>query len=1322
MASSFKSPSMSEPARKRKVRKVFFDNRRFVSNGRDDEGKTEVAKWRMKERMKTVGVALVCCLNIGVDPPDVSRTSPCARLECWLDPGSETPQKALEAIGNALQTQYERWQPRSRYKQCLDPTIDDVRKLCTSMRRSAKEERVLFHYNGHGVPKPTSNGEIWVFNKNYTQYIPLSIFELQSWMDSPSIYVFDCSAAGLILQWYTHFAEQRQREQGANLLANSIILGACAANETLPTNPQFPADVFTACLTTPIQMALRWFCSTKLNQSITVDLIDKIPGRLNDRRTILGQLNWIFTAITDTIAWNVLPPALFQRLFRQDLLVASLFRNFLLAERILRSSKCTPSSIPKIPSTAQHPMWRSWDLAADLCMSHLALSKGSPSPNFPQSSFFEDQLTAFEVWLQFASEDRIKQNRVPEQLPIVLQVLLSQSHRLRALVLLAEFLDLGVWAVNLALSVGIFPYVVKLLQSPASDLRQVLVFIWAKLLAIDKSCQLDLVKDNGHNYFLSILATPSNPSPSRSSSSSSSSSPSSPSLSSSSPSSPSLSSFGSRDENSRRFATLNSESLADDHTLAAFVLSVICDNCRPGQIACLSCGLLPLCLSLLSDAPPLLRCWLVFCLGKLWEDFEEAKAVAVRESAHERLCALLTDPVPEVRAATIFSIGTFLAGAGVNESRRKIELNLGLTLPVAISDASPLVRKELMISLFHLASGYTDRFHEAISEIHADQIELKKKGNKPKRSPAPLLGGESTSEKHSESIRGERQTGSVFDIIWKVMLSMRTDPFPEVSQMADYVTNNVLNSAGIYLNLPSITKAPCVCSSNSLGVPSTDSRPKSGQLKGRRLIRGLSSKIDDDEKDSPSDTSTDEARGPQAAFGNLLKRFGSDLPAQYTSALRGEDSNQSDSGHDRPGSYRVEPTPVEARSVLFSWACGGFSAPLLQPLEGDVTSPSHLRKIWRNKRKNEFLSEAIRMANRGSACCRRFEDQIAILDNSLEHTSHLLFHPFDEVLIACNLFDQIQVWSWKESIRTACFSNGNVQGTHLTNILLINDHDQPLVCTSASDGVVRVWDHPSVSNPADTSSYITGGKMTINSSSTPFSNVTPKLVTSFKGLTELSPSNKIVGNNMIVDWMQEPGLLLASGDVNLIRIWNIERELAVQEVSSGDACVVSLTNDAHSGRSIIAGCDDGSIRIFDSRSFSSRYVLSNTIQERRGRILKVHRSKMDNLLVAGSLNGYVTTWDLRRISQPLRTITCFKGDASCVAGHDFLPLFAVGSQSQKIKVYNFEGDELSMIRYHDGFLGQRIGPISCLAFHPYKPYLGAGARDSIVSIYGGRST
>ena len=69
-------------------------------------------------------------------------------------------------------------------------------------------------------------------------------------------------------------------------------------------------------------------------------------------------------------------------------------------------------------------------------------------------------------------------------------MLLSQVHRLRALVLLGRFLDMGAWAVDLALSVGVFPYVLKLLQTTAADLRPTLVFIWTKILACDHSCQV----------------------------------------------------------------------------------------------------------------------------------------------------------------------------------------------------------------------------------------------------------------------------------------------------------------------------------------------------------------------------------------------------------------------------------------------------------------------------------------------------------------------------------------------------------------------------------------------------------------------------------------------------------------------------------------------------------------------------------------------------------------------------------------------------------------------------------------------------------------
>lgn len=164
---------------------------------------------------------------------------------------------------------------------------------------------------------------------------------------------------------------------------------------------------------------------------------------MNDRRTPLGELNWIFTSITDTIAWSVLPRSLFKLLFRQDLMVAALFRNFLLAERILRSYHCTPVSHPALPSTHHHPLWNAWDLAVDMCLAQLPklldsegarsnddsvskyASSGDGNFEYQPSLFFAEQLTAFEVWLERGSPHR----KPPEQLPIVLQVLLSQVGR-----------------------------------------------------------------------------------------------------------------------------------------------------------------------------------------------------------------------------------------------------------------------------------------------------------------------------------------------------------------------------------------------------------------------------------------------------------------------------------------------------------------------------------------------------------------------------------------------------------------------------------------------------------------------------------------------------------------------------------------------------------------------------------------------------------------------------------------------------------------------------------------------------------------------------
>lgn len=986
------------------------------------------------------------------------------------------------------------------------------------------------HYNGHGVPKPTDNGEIWVFNKNYTQYIPLSIFELQQWLKSPSIYVFDCNSAGLIVKWFIKFSEQRRQEQERNARGSLqqggqpqpvpddfILLASCGKDEMLPTNPDLPADVFTACLTTPIQIALKWFVSQTIISGVTIDLVDKLPGKLNDRRTPLGELNWIFTAVTDTIAWNMLPRPLFQKLFRQDLLVASLFRNFLLAERILRSCRCTPVSYPPLPQTYNHSMWQAWDLAVDYCLSQLPKLASSQSADFKHCTFFTEQLTAFEVWLEFGSEDKPP----PEQLPIVLQVLLSQQHRLRALLLLGKFLDLGPWAVNQALSVGIFPYVLKLLQSPAHELREILVFIWSKILAVDKSCQLDLVKENGHIYFISILS--------------------------------------------------NSKIPVLQRTQAAFILSAICNGCRPGQSSCLSARLIQVCLAQLSEiqpeAEPLLCKWIIFCLAKLWENSEDAKAVAVRESAREKLCALLTNPVPDVRAATVYALGTFIKGESDtvrSDSRRRAELNLGLTLAAEGTDASPIVRKELAITLTCLVRAYQQLFVEEVHRLKKDKGKLNV--SRPKENQDDL-----NDDDHSDQ--------SVI-YIWKVVQDLSTDPYPGVATIA------------------------------------------------QNLVQSIAAPADND-----------------------------------------------------------------GRSNFYETSCLYFSSPLMKEEESeDETAPDYSESKWRKQRNELVIREANQTFNEKASQIlgsRKLEHEIAILENDNQFISNILFHPFEPLVMVTDDKQNVVLWNWEEGKKINSFNNMS-PNNRITSLNLLNEHDISLVSTGADDGVVRVWGN-------------------VYSS--------PRLVTSWRALSDC-PYLTRDGAGLVLEWQQENELLLASGNVNVIRLWDLNKELCIQDIATGSEYPVTcITSDRSAfGKIIIAGFADGSIKVFDSRG-SNRFIPSMSYNEQKGCIVNVSKAKNSNRIISGSTNGVVKFWDYRATRSVKTVVAHTNSVMTSLAVHDYAPLFATGSQDQRIKVMNLNGEEVSVIRHHEGFLGQRIGPVSCLAFHPYLVLLGAGSTDSVASIY-----
>ena len=751
---------------------MYYTDKRHESGGKpkQEDHTYPSEEWRMRDRVKTVFAGLMLCLNIGVDPPDVVKTSPTATLECWIDPAapSSASTKIMESIGKALQTQYETLSIRTRYKQFLDPSVDETKRCCVTLRRNSRDERVLFHYNGHGVPLPTSSGEIWYFNRNYTQYIPVSLYDLQQWLAGPSIYVLDVSHAGNVIANFGRFIEKHEQDNKDALekepdavvqtYADNILLAACGKAETLPTNPDLPADLFTACLTTPVSISLRCFV---LNSQIPIDItlkdLDKVPGRLQERRTPLGELNWIFTAITDTIAWNSLSRKDFRKLFRQDLMVAALFRNYLLAERLMKANNCHPETRPELPATHNHPLWQSWDLAIEMVLTQLPAmvisEAGGPHYEYQHSTFFAEQLTAFEVYL---SQGAPEQN-APDQLPIVLQVLLSQVHRLRALILLSRFLDLGPWAVNLALSIGIFPYVLKLLQSAAHELKPVMIFIWARILAVDQSCQSDLLKDNGYKYFLTVL---------------------------------------------KPDAGIPVTNASEHRAMSAFIIAMFCKDFHQGQVVSLSPELFQACLDHVGDPEnPLLRQWSCLCISMLWQDFPEAKWAGIRVKAHEKLCEMVLDPVPEVRASALHALRTFLGIPDLTDQVAQTEQAIASTVMVMTTDGNSMVRSELLVFFSHFVKRYESKFLVAAYDELVDERN-RLRGLESKNEYSKISSAHTNSYATTNEMSSRREQISKYSIhasIWKYLLIMSVDPHLEVAQNAiavtDYVHMKLLASA-----------------------------------------------------------------------------------------------------------------------------------------------------------------------------------------------------------------------------------------------------------------------------------------------------------------------------------------------------------------------------------------------------------------------------------------------------------------------------------------------------------------------------------------------
>ena len=378
-------------------------------------------------------------------------------------------------------------------------------------------------------------------------------------------------------------------------------------------------------------------------------------------------------------------------------------------------------------------------------------------------------------------------------------------------------------------SVSVYPYVQKLLQSPAIELKPVLIFIWARILAVDKSCQADLLRDQGYEYFAKILLP-----------------------------------YGLAANSNQPLSIPN----ANEHrAMCAFILSTLCRNYRSGQNACLASEVFDACMVRLTEDDWLLKTWSLLCIAQLWADNDDAKALFHNPQRQADLLGALRSTAVEVRAAALYAFGTYLGASaagpdttdfpggggtgaqmGIDEATQ-LETEAGLAFACLMSvkeDASPMVRKELVVVISCVVrewrgwmvcaawAYYEQEAALARAEKTADEQEkerVKGRGGKLAfdRVPGVAEGTSSTSAGGSDDViqraldkwavqdpATDRHNNltllSSFKVVFETLLDLSVDPNTEVALMAstviDYIVALLLDSAFMRVQGAAIQQLP----------------------------------------------------------------------------------------------------------------------------------------------------------------------------------------------------------------------------------------------------------------------------------------------------------------------------------------------------------------------------------------------------------------------------------------------------------------------------------------------------------------------------------
>ena len=320
---------------------------------------------------------LMCASSTYFPKHDCDYTKHLPVIYMWKDCANVIGSEFTSYAQNSFKEHYLSFRPRIRFLIHIDPTVEKLNKL-SMLRRDVPTGRVLYHYIGFGSPTMNESsiscldGKVGVFG-----HFPLR--SLLEYIRPPSFFLFDCdnSASALMNLRNTAAMKRDEKKSAASLYANRPVdwndwfcIGGTDAGESLPSDPHLPRDFVTACIFTPVRMALICHALQRYRTTITAQFpLDVLScDSLNESSEIGKDLLNGLIAVIDAIAIDVLSVELYKKLFRSDEMVRHLFQRFILMQYLLRPYQIHPVSCPQLPDMSTHCLWQQWATIADLAV------------------------------------------------------------------------------------------------------------------------------------------------------------------------------------------------------------------------------------------------------------------------------------------------------------------------------------------------------------------------------------------------------------------------------------------------------------------------------------------------------------------------------------------------------------------------------------------------------------------------------------------------------------------------------------------------------------------------------------------------------------------------------------------------------------------------------------------------------------------------------------------------------------------------------------------------------------------------------------------